>query len=71
MPEAEIRSYAVYFEPVQITAAELDRRMRRLEIPVIGRIQEGRYFLDMRTVDEREIPYIAEVFRGGSILKKG
>lgn len=71
MPEAEIRSYAVYFEPVQITAAELDRRMRSLEIPVIGRIQEGRYFLDMRTVDEREIPYIAEVFRGGSILKKG
>ncbi|HIY62644.1 MAG TPA: L-seryl-tRNA(Sec) selenium transferase [Candidatus Mediterraneibacter stercoripullorum] len=71
MPGTEIRSYAVYFEPVQITPSELDRRMRRLEIPVIGRIQEGRYFLDMRTVDEREIPYIAEAFRGGSILKKG
>lgn len=71
MPGAEVQSYAVYFEPVQITAAELDRRMRNLEIPVIGRIQEGKYFLDMRSVDEQDIPYIAENFRGGSILKKG
>lgn len=71
MPETEIRSYGVYFEPVQITASELDRRMRSLEIPVIGRIHEDRYFLDMRTVDERDIPYIAEAFRGGRILKKG
>lgn len=71
MPETEIRSYGVYFEPVQITASELDRRMRSLEIPVVGRIHEDRYFLDMRTVDERDIPYIAEAFRGGGILKKG
>ena len=38
---------------------------------MIGRIAEEKLFLDMRTVSEEDIPYLAEQFRNGAILRKG
>ena len=67
----DIRSYAVTVAPREITAEELGRRLRGKEIPVIGRISGERFFMDVRTVEEKYGGYLSEIFRGGDILRKG
>ena len=59
LPETEIPSYGV----AEITVEELESRMRNLSIPVIGRIKEGRFLLDMRTFSEEGIEYLATQIR--------
>lgn len=64
MPEQNLASRAVVLRPKAMTVNQLETRLRSLEIPVIGRIEEESLVLDMRTVAEEEIPMIA-----GSLLK--
>lgn len=71
LPMEDIPSSSVAVAPKEISASELERRLRGLAIPVIGRIAEEKLFLDMRTVSEEDIPYLAEQFRNGAILRKG
>lgn len=61
LPLTELPSYAVAIEPLQISAAELDRRFRKLEIPVIGRIHEDRLLLDMRTFSEDAVKDLVRI----------
>lgn len=63
LPETEISSYGVTLEANEITVEELESRMRNLSIPVIGRIKEGRFLLDMRTFPEEGIEYLATQIR--------
>jgi len=42
-----------------MTVAELERRLRRLDTPVIARIEEGRLLLDVRTVADGEVRELA------------
>ena len=62
-PETEIPSYGVALESTEITVEELESRMRNLSVPVIGRIKEGRFLLDMRTFSEEGIEYLATQIR--------
>lgn len=71
LPMEDIPSCSVAVAPKEISAAELERRLRGLAIPVIGRITDGKLLLDLRTVEEADIPYLAEQFRKGAILRKG
>lgn len=71
LPMEDIPSSSVAVAPKEISASELERRLRGLAVPVIGRIAEEKLFLDMRTVSEEDIPYLAEQFRNGEILRKG
>ena len=50
-------------EANEITGEELESRMRNLSVPVIGRIKEGRFLLDMRTFSEEGIEYLATQIR--------
>lgn len=54
LPETEIPSYGVALESTEITVEEIESRMRNLSVPVIGRIKEGRFLLDMRTSRKKE-----------------
>ena len=63
LPETGISSYGVTLEANEITVEELESRMRNLSIPVIGRIKEGRFLLDMRTFPEEGIEYLATQIR--------
>lgn len=70
LPMTDIPSFSVSVAPEEISASELERRLRQLDIPVIGRITDGKLLLDLRTIEERDIPYLAEQFSQGTILRK-
>jgi len=61
LPEEELESRAVVLEPLDRTVNELEKNLRRNSMPVIGRIEENRYILDMRTVADDEVPLIAKI----------
>lgn len=63
MPEQNLASYAVVLEPLSVTVSRLETLLRKLDLPVIGRIEEDRLFLDMRTVADDEVPLLAESLR--------
>ena len=63
LPGQTLPGYAAALTPAGISPAELDRRLRALERPIVGRIQQERYLLHARTLWEEDLPYIAEKLR--------
>ena len=61
LPEEDLESRAVILEPLVSTVNELEIELRANQLPIIGRIEEGRYILDVRTVRDDEIQTVAEV----------
>ncbi|MDF1578739.1 MAG: L-seryl-tRNA(Sec) selenium transferase [Desulfobulbales bacterium] len=60
MPEQDLPSKAVALRPEGISLNELEARLRKSAVPVIGRIENELFLLDMRTVADREIVPLAE-----------
>jgi L-seryl-tRNA(Ser) seleniumtransferase len=61
LPEEELESRGVVLEPIDRKVNELEKSLRLSRLPVIGRIEEDRYILDMRTVADDEVPLIADI----------
>jgi L-seryl-tRNA(Ser) seleniumtransferase len=61
MPEEDLESRAVVLEPLDRTVNELEKSLRTNLLPLIGRIEDDRYILDMRTVADDEISLIANI----------
>jgi L-seryl-tRNA(Ser) seleniumtransferase len=59
MPGQSLASWAVAFGFQTIDVVEMERRLRRGQPPVIGRIENNRLLLDMRTVAEDELGLLA------------
>ncbi len=55
LPEFGIDSWAVDLEPLHMKLSVFEKRLRKLPIPLIGRIENDRFLLDIRTVQDREI----------------
>lgn len=55
LPETGIDSWAVDLEPTAMKLSHFEKNLRKLAIPVIGRIENERFLIDVRTVQEREI----------------
>ena len=55
-PAQTLPSWAVAVEPGRLTVDGLEEALRRREKPVIGRISQGRYLLDVRTLRDEELP---------------
>ncbi len=55
LPEFNIPSWALELAPRFIRVSKLEKLLRELATPVIGRIENDRFLLDMRTIQEREI----------------
>jgi L-seryl-tRNA(Ser) seleniumtransferase len=55
LPEVGIDSWAVDLEPSKMKLSLFENRLRKLPIPLIGRIENDRFLLDVRTVQDREI----------------
>ena len=57
VPNHALPSYAVAFDRA---VTELEEKLRRGNPPIIGRIHEGKYLLDVRTLFEADFPTIVE-----------
>ena len=60
LPVETLPSVALVLEPSEISAEMLATQFRNATIPVIGRIKDGLFWLDLRTVYEREHTWIVE-----------
>ena len=58
MPEQNLPSRGVALHPGNMSVSSLESRLRILEIPIIGRIEEDRLLLDMRTIADDELSLI-------------
>jgi len=58
MPEQNVPSRSVALEPVRLSVSALERSLRSQEIAVIGRIEDDRLVLDLRTVMDDELALI-------------
>jgi len=59
MPEHGLSSWAVAFKPLHMPVSAMEKGLRKLTIPVIGRIEDDLFLLDMRTVADNEVPDLA------------
>ncbi len=55
LPEFSIASWAIDLEPEAIRLNAFEKNLRHLPIPIIGRIENDRFLLDVRTIQDREI----------------
>ena len=62
MPTARLASWAVTLRGP--SADELDRALRRANIPVVARIEDGKVWLDVRTVAPEELDDVVAAVRG-------
>ena len=58
VPGLELKSYAVSPKSGE-SASSLENRLRSIEVPIIGRIENDRFLLDVRTMFEEDFEYIA------------
>jgi L-seryl-tRNA(Ser) seleniumtransferase len=63
LPLAQIPTRVVTVLSAYISASEIERRLRQGHPAVVGRIQQGTFFLDMRTVQDHELVEITQAFR--------
>lgn len=61
MPTAELASFAV---TLRGKAEDLDRALRAAAVPVIARIEDGKLWLDVRTISDDEIPDVVAAVKG-------
>ncbi len=62
LPEYSLDSWAVEMELLDREVNALERDLRSLAVPVIGRIENDRYLIDFRTIQEHEVDELAVLF---------
>ncbi|MBO5461449.1 MAG: L-seryl-tRNA(Sec) selenium transferase [Ruminococcus sp.] len=62
LPMEVIPSMAVSIIPEEISISKLEKRMRSLSVPVIGRITEQQLLLDVRTMEKKHFELIVKMF---------
>jgi len=60
MPEENLKSFAVSIEVPNISAVALERHFRINPLPIIGRIADDKFLLDVRTLNKEDFPLIAK-----------
>ena len=63
LPGQTLPSFAIRLTPELGPAAEVAARLRRAQRPVIGRVQDDRVWLDLRTVLPRDEPFLRATLR--------
>jgi L-seryl-tRNA(Ser) seleniumtransferase len=60
LPAVEYLTAAVVLTYAGLKPEQIEERLRKGKTPILGRISQDRYLLDMRTVQEDELKEIAE-----------
>lgn len=63
LPLERIKSKCISISTASITTQTLERKLRGYKIPVIGRIANDKFLIDLRTVFDDEINVIVEAFK--------
>lgn len=64
LPEYNLSSWAVALQPHDTSLNAVETDFRQLPVPLIGRIENDRFVLDMRTIQEDEITMVADILVG-------
>jgi len=59
MPEYSLASWALSLSPLTIGLNAFESALRRLPLPLIGRIENEKFLIDCRTIQDREISELA------------
>ena len=54
LPLERMKSYAVSIKPKTMSSAKFERELRNSEVPIIGRVVNDTFYIDLRTVLEGE-----------------
>lgn len=54
LPLERLRSYCLALKPKTMTCANLERKLREAPVPIIGRLANDTFYIDLRTVLENE-----------------
>jgi L-seryl-tRNA(Ser) seleniumtransferase len=63
MPEQNLPSRGVVLRPLEMKVTRLEQALRKVEVPVIGRVEHDRLIIDMRTVRGDELHFIDKGLR--------
>jgi L-seryl-tRNA(Ser) seleniumtransferase len=63
-PKARLQSHAISLRHTTLDAAALLQALRRCDPPIVGRIENERVVLDLRTVEPEFDPYLIKVLNG-------
>ena len=63
LPIADLPSFAVAVKSERFSPEELHEKLRLGEPPIVGRIEEDRFLLEVRTLFPDQFPLIVEAFR--------
>jgi L-seryl-tRNA(Ser) seleniumtransferase len=62
-PERDLPTSLVCLRPVVCSAGELKRRLLNTVPPLLGRLEDGAFCLDPRTLDDKEVPLVVRVLQ--------
>ncbi|MFA9423998.1 MAG: L-seryl-tRNA(Sec) selenium transferase [Sedimentibacter sp.] len=54
LPLERLKSFALSFKPRTMTTAHFEKKLRQLEVPIVGRVVNDSFIIDLRTVLEGE-----------------
>ena len=60
LPDTFMESYALCFHPRHISVPELEKRLHFTKEPLIGRVMEDDFWIDLRTIREEELERVVE-----------
>ncbi len=63
MPEYGLDSWALVLDPGSRSASFLEKSFRTKEIPLIGRIEDEKMVLDLRTIQEADVPILLDLLK--------
>ncbi len=63
MPVEQLETRVVSIMPHNMTVNRLDEQLRGYAPPIVGRISQDKFFIDVRTVFDDQVPVIAEAVR--------
>lgn len=64
LPGQDLPTFLVALRSKSLSADDLSKRFRTHDVPILGRISEGLFLLDVRTTDEDDLRYIISCVRG-------
>lgn len=62
LPLERIKSYSITFKPITMSTSHLEKQLRHIKTPIIGRVVNDLFIIDMRTVLEGEDDQLYETF---------